>query len=326
MTNSNLIGFLDLHNYLYETNVDLKSKTWIHRGGIAEIFISPSDSKQLEILVSFLYKEDIHFLLIGFTSNIYILNECNIPVVVSTIKCKAYTIDMEHKRIFCETGVGVINLSKHMIRLGIKGFEYLTGLPGTVGAALVNNSSCKDNSISQLLESARVILKDGTICTYTQEDFGFEFRGSIFKKGKIEGTIISAYLKVSLGDSYELQKIAEYNDLERERLLDGYSKNLGCTVNRCFINGRMSLLLKISIRIISLILRFFIISEEKKAEHMKRFICFITGFKSITPYVSSKNPVIFRWLDDGADHEFPRYLDFMRQVYKTDRIEIEIIK
>lgn len=100
-------------------------------------------------------------MLIGHTSNLYILNECNIPVVVSTAKCRYFQI--EDGQLFCEAGVGVINLSKQMIKQGIKGFEYLTGLPGTIGAALVNNSSCRENSISELLVSARVVLKDGSI-------------------------------------------------------------------------------------------------------------------------------------------------------------------
>lgn len=39
-----------------------------------------------------------------------------------------------------------------------------------------------------------------------------------------------------------------------------------------------------------------------------------------------KNPIIFSWLDDRADTVFPLYLEFMKKVYKTDKIEIEIIR
>ena len=31
------------------------------------------------------------------------------------------------------------------------------------------------------------------------------------------------------------------------------------------------------------------------------------------------------WLDDDADAQFSNYLEFMRKVYKTDKVEIEII-
>lgn len=324
MINENLKIYLDSTKVRYEVNVDLKTKTWIHRGGIAEIFILPENAIELEKVVFFMYKEKIPFQLIGHTSNLYILNECNIPVVISTIKCRNFSI--EGGQLFCEAGVGVINLSKQMIKQGIKGFEYLTGLPGTVGAALVNNSSCKENSISKLLISAKVILKDCTVKTFFPEDFNFEFRNSVFKAKKIEGTIISIILKAETGNTEVMQMIADTNDKDRRKRLEGHSKNLGCTVNRCFINGKMALWLRIILFINSLIVKLFLHTEERRLEQRKKIICTLTGYKSIAPYISSKNPIIFRWLDEKADTAFPLYLEFMKKVYKTDKIEIEIIK
>lgn len=322
--NSRIISFLETNQILYETNVDLKKKTWIHRGGVADIFITPSNSDDLETLVSFLYTNDVKFLLIGHTSNLYILNECNLTVVVSTIKCRSYSI--ENGRIYCEAGVGVINLAKQMINNGICGFEYLTGLPGTVGAALVNNSSCKSNSISSLLLSAKVILKDGSVKIFTQQDFKFEFRNSAFKKGDIVGTIISVVLKAESGNSEELRKISIENDMERVRILEGHAKNLGCTVNRCFVNGKMPLYLRVILSLHHIYSKIIRKSEPVLLEQKKKILCHVTGYKSIVPYVSSKNPIIFRWLDTGADDAFPLYLEFMKKVYKTDKVEIEIIR
>jgi hypothetical protein len=66
--------------------------------------------------------------------------------------------------------------------------------------------------------------------------------------------------------------------------------------------------------------------EEKKRYIKKRVLCFISGYNTIARYVSDKNPVIFMWLDEGADSAYPLYIEFMRKVYKTDKIEIEVIK
>lgn len=324
MMNSKLISYLESHSIAYETNVDLRNRTWIHRGGIAGLFISPLSAEELEIAVIYLYVNHIRFLLIGHTSNLYILNECNIPVVVSTAKCRKYLI--EGDKLYCESGVGVINLSKKMIKEGFQGFEYLTGLPGTIGAALVNNSSCRDNSISGLLISAKVVLKDGATKTIYPDDFKFEFRNSVFKKGEIEGTIISAVLSVQKGDAAELQQIAKQNDKDRAKRLEGHANNLGCTVNRCFINGRMSIWLRVLMILNRLLVSPFIKTEDAKRIQRRDLICSVTGYKQIAPYVSSKNPIIFSWHNEGADAAFPLYLDFMRKVYKTDKIEIQIIK
>lgn len=323
MYNDNLKKFLDSHSIPYETDISLKKRTWIHRGGISGLYISPNSAKDLECVVSFLYSEGIKFLLIGHTSNIYIHNECNISVVVSTSRCRSY--HFVNNELYCEAGVGVINLSKDMINHGIKGFEYLTGVPGTIGAALVNNSSCRNNSISQLLLRAKVVLNDGSIKILYPDDFKFEFRNSVFKKHELEGTIISACLKVETGDAQVLQQLAEENDKDRTLRLEGHAYNLGCTVNRCFINGKMSLWLRIILLLNSIFVTPFIINKIEKRNQRRDLICWITGYKTIAPYISSKNPIIFRWLDEGADSVFPIYLDFMKKVYKTDKVEIEII-
>lgn len=314
---------LDINKISYETNVDLKKKTWIHRGGTCDLFISPSNSEQLLCIVKYLYANNIKFLLLGHTSNIYIRNSSNVSIVVSTKKCSKY--ELKNDTIVCEPGAGVIRIAKDMIQQGVAGFEYLTGLPGTVGAAIYNNSSCKSNSISQLLVSAEVLLEDGQLITMTPEDMQFRFRTSIFKDGKLRGVITKAILKVEYGDVAKLQEIAKNNDEERSRILAGYTQNLGCTVNRCFINGSMPFFYRFLTRIYAGLLRLMRVSSVKKMKKQKDFLCTISGYKTVAPYISDVNPIIFIWKDEKADKVFPLYLEFMAKIYKTDKVEIEII-
>ena len=288
--NSHIKSYLDANRIPYEINVDLKKKTWIHRGGIAGIYITPESSEELEKVVLFLYRNNIKFLLVGHTSNIYILNSCNIPVVISTIKCRNYIV--KDNKVYCEAGVGVIQLSKQMIQNGYKGFEYLTGLPGTVGAALVNNSSCKSNSISELLIIAKVVLSDGTIKYFNKEDFKYDFRTSIFKNAEIQGVILSAELLLQQGNIDELTKISKDNIEDRNRYLGHNSKNLGCTVNRCFINGDMPMWIQFFSRLYSIIIRLSVGSRYKRRELVKNFICWISGYKSVAPYINSNSIII----------------------------------
>ena len=199
-----LIKYLEINHIPYETHVDLKKKTWIHRGGECGLFISPNSSGQLLSVARYLYSKNIKFQLLGHTSNVYILNTCNIPVVVSTKKCSHFELTADG--IVCESGVGVIRMANDMVQRGISGFEYLTGLPGTIGAAIYNNSSCKSNSISALLVSAEVLLSDGRLVTMTAEDMEYQFRSSIFKEGRLRGVIITVVLRAVEGDSKLFQQ------------------------------------------------------------------------------------------------------------------------
>ncbi len=316
--------FLDNNHLLYEKNVDLKKRTWIHRGGIANLFISPKNEQELSVIVSYLYKHNVQFLLIGHTSNLYVLNTTDLPVVISTAKCQAYTLKGE--TLYCEAGVGVIKLSNQLLKQGIKGFEYLTGLPGTVSAALVNNSSCKSNSISDLLISAKVLLKTGDIVEWTSNDFEFSFRSSILKRKEVEGCILSVFLKAQKGDAEELNKIAEANKLNRKERLDGNTQNLGCIFDEPYCLGSMKIkykIVKLSIRTIG---KIFAVSNIKINTAIYKILCKMSHCEEALPYISRKNVLVFIWHDDGADKAFSVYCRFMNEVYRTNKLEIEVIE
>ena len=81
-----LSAFLQTEHIPYEENISLRKRTWIHRGGNARYYIVPETIEQLRELVTYLYKEQIEFKLVGHTSNLYIRNSTDIDIVISTIQ------------------------------------------------------------------------------------------------------------------------------------------------------------------------------------------------------------------------------------------------
>lgn len=323
MSDSAIEFFLNKNSIVYEVSVDLKKKTWIHRGGVADYFITPSSVKELESVCRFLYNNNIVFKIFGHTSNIYVRNGTNFHVVVSIVKCSSFSVI--NNEILCDPGVSVMNLSKKMIGSGIRGFEYLTCLPGTVSAALINNSSCKENSISSLLIRARLLKPDGTIVTLTSSDFSFKYRTSSIKQKEIPGCIISVVLRADYFDPKELKRIAVANEEDRKRYLEGNACNLGCTFDNPFCLGRMDLKYRIASRMVRLIGRTLFLSEDKIDERVKCVLCKMSKCEKAIPYISVKNPIIYMWKDMGADDAFEDYCRFMKTVYKTDKLEIEVL-
>ncbi len=319
-----IISFLQASHIHYEENIDLKKKTWIHRGGICSLFISPADAIQLESVCRYLYLNKKEFITIGHTSNLYFLNTSRPAIIVSTAKCKKY--EMSETYIKCEAGVGVIRLARDMVNNGVKGFEYLTGLPGTIGAALINNSSCNSNSISDLLIEAVVLKQDGAKVILMPNDFKFCFRSSVFKRKEIEGVILSVTLKRQNANKKELLEIANFNDKDREKRLGGHSKNLGCTVNQTFSLGRMKLQYYIPMLAIRLLCRCLCFENLKTNQLLNNVLCKLSNCREAAPYISKYNPIVFLWNDDGADEAFPIYLAFMEKVYRTNKLEIQIIQ
>lgn len=313
--------FLQSERIKYELNVELSKRTWIRRGGVAGIFVLPNSSKQLEQVCRYLYNNNLDFELIGHTSNVYFLNTYCPQIVVTTKLCNHFKLNKDS--IECEAGVSVIQLAKYCVSHGIAGFEYLTELPGTVGAALVNNSSCKDGSISGILDTAEVLLPDGRISIWKKEDFEFSFRNSCLKSGEKAGVILSLKLTFSYADSSFLESISRRNELDRRQRLDSPQYNLGCTYNRLFVNGGMPLKYKLPLVMLSMFLRIIPIRKSSRKHYEKCFLLRISGYKDLIPYISDKLFITYLWKDAMADTLFPRYKQFMKQVMRTDSIEIQ---
>ena len=322
---NNIEAYLIGEKISFEKDVDLRKKTWIHRGGKANLFIIPVNTAELEGVVSYLYKNCIEFLIVGATSNLYILNTSDIPVVISTIKCNKYQLSGDV--LECDCGVQVSRLSKNMVGEGIQGFEYLTKLPGTIGAAIYNNSSVKNesNSITELLIDLDILTPVG-IKQLRKEDLHLTYRSSDLKQHLLEGVILRARLKAEYGIKAELEEIMTKNEQERDLLLEGPTQNLGCTVHRMFCNGEMPTKYRIPYKIYSKALDLFVKNKLIRKKHLKSFLLTISGYRHLMPYVSDKQLITFIWKDEKADEYFEEYLTFMREVCKTNQIEIEIIK
>lgn len=80
---------------------------------------------------------------------------------------------------------------------------------------------------------------------------------------------------------------------------------------------------KYALRLFSIYLKLFVKDDIAKAIKAKNFLCYVAGYKNLSKYISNK--IVYMWLDDGADAQFPNYLQFMQKVYKTDKVENEII-
>lgn len=118
----------------YIENKRISELSWIHRGGMATNYYEPESVEELVELVRSFYYTGEKFDLVGITSNIYFKDSYNVDNLVSTKQINRYTED--DSVITAECGVNVARLSREMVAKGVKGFEGLIDLPGTVGGGV----------------------------------------------------------------------------------------------------------------------------------------------------------------------------------------------
>ena len=106
-------------------------------------------------------------------------------------------------------GIGVASAARDA---GVAGLEFLRGIPGTVGGAVAMNAGAYGRDVSDVLVSARVMERCGTVADWPAERFGFRYRHADLPR---EAIVLSARFRGQLGDPVAIG--AEMDRIAAER-------------------------------------------------------------------------------------------------------------
>lgn len=108
-------------------------------------------------------------------------------------------LDVRGDTVSVGAGLAFDALVKASLAAGLTGLEFASGIPGSVGGALVGNAGCYGHEIGDFLAEARVLRADGTVETIGPEAFGFAYRHSVFKDR--DDLLLSAVFRLARGDA-----------------------------------------------------------------------------------------------------------------------------
>lgn len=117
------------------------------------------------------------------------------------------------RELIVEAGMGLSDVINLSIVRGLEGLEALSGIPGTIGGAVVGNAGAYGHSISEVVEGIEIW--DGKIKRWlNRNECQFEYRESIFKKKPF--IVLRVFLKFESGNKGELQKTSKEIIIKRE--------------------------------------------------------------------------------------------------------------
>lgn len=298
-------------------NSRLSNCTWIKRGGVVDLFVEPTTLDELIEIVRACCNNNLTYMVIGHSSNLYFL-ENNLPnVVISSRKLESWEI--KEDGIHCQCGCRVKRLAKYCVDNSIAGFSGFTDLPGTIGGAVVNNSSCFGSIISDIFEYCTFIDNTGNISTLTKSEMKYEHRNSIIKKGELKGVILEIVLSVRKGDREELQQKAFAAHKKRMRTQEGPAHNLGSTYAEVAYTKKAAFVM----RQIDRVVRIFHLKNGYRWK--KKVLLLYYGYNYLDRYISDRNINCFIWKDDNADNAFLQYQSFINRISTSNRLEIQLI-
>lgn len=274
----------------------------------------PETIDELVQLVRTFYAHKEKFIIVGYSSNTLFLPSFNIENVICTkFVNKWYECD---NLIKCECGVNVMLLSKQMINNGIVGFEGLTDLPGTLGAALYGNCGCRGCLVGNIVEKFILLTPSGNIKTLAFDSLAPTYRSTSLKRKEIEGVILYIYLRKIKGDVKQLKIISEHNHKIRTLTQPTAANNLGTTFN----GGNYPTLKGWLCIFIEKVFRLITQNDDKKKSYI--FLLKFLGQKRFIPYIYYWNRYMFT--DNYSHTLFQPYYNFLKSLYKDVRLEIEI--
>ncbi len=158
----------------YEPMADLGRMTWFRVGGPAEVLFTPADVADLS---AFLKNKptDISITVIGLGSNL-LVRDGGVPGVVIRLGKAFNTIEADGMTLRCGAAAVDANVATAARDASIAGFEFLTGVPGTIGGALRMNAGCYGREIQNICVSATAVDDSGLVHKLSLEQLHFSYR------------------------------------------------------------------------------------------------------------------------------------------------------
>lgn len=184
----------------YEEDVVLAKFTWFRAGGPAEVVFHPADEDDL---VHFLTSRPagVPVTVIGVCSNL-LIRDGGLEGVVVRLGKPFMGIGIDGAEVRAGAAALDINVARACADAGVAGFEFLIGVPGTIGGALRMNAGAYDRELSDVVLGARAVSIEGEIQELDGAALGFSYRHC----GAPEGLIfLSARMRGEPGDPQAIQ-------------------------------------------------------------------------------------------------------------------------
>lgn len=209
------------------TNISLKQYTTMKLGGEARYMATADSASDVVSLYRNARKENLPIFVLGGGSNVITHDEVFEGIVLLN-KIKGFEVVSEtDETTDVKIGAGEVwdETVEKAIGLGLQGIEAMSGIPGTAGAAPVQNVGAYGQEIADTLISLEAYdSKTDTIVTISADECDFSYRNSIFR-GKEKGRycILNITLRLNKAEPKppyyaSLQRYIDENDIREVNL------------------------------------------------------------------------------------------------------------
>ena len=175
--------------------------------------IEPREISDIIEAVKICRENSIKFFIIGNGSNLLVPDEGYNGVIIK-LKGEFSTIQVEGEYLIVNSGAKLSEVYTVAYENSLTGFEFASGIPGTIGGAIYMNAGAYGGEMKDIVESVQVLdLDNFELRELKNEELEFSYRKSIIQRKNY--IVTSIKLKLQKGNKEEIKAV--YEDLRERR-------------------------------------------------------------------------------------------------------------
>lgn len=202
--------------FVPKENIRLKEPmnrhTTFRIGGEADCFVEIGNMEQLLKVQRYLQLVELPFMILGNGSNL-LVSDRGYAGVVLRIGPGMQQIQIQGDLVIAQAGALMSQVAKAAYEQGLTGFEFASGIPGTMGGGVVMNAGAYGGEMSQVVTTVKVADYEGNVLELDNETMEFGYRTSAIKSHPF--TVLEVTLQLTRGDKEEI--LCRMNELAAKR-------------------------------------------------------------------------------------------------------------
>ena len=162
-------------------NEPMKRHTTFRIGGPCDIFIKPRSIEEIRQIIEVVKENKVPYYVVGNGSNLLVSDDGYRGVIINLFN-NFSDITVEGNTITASAGALLGKIGYTALKNSLTGFEFATGIPGTLGGAVVMNAGAYGGEIKDVLSEVTVLTKEGELLTLKADELELGYRTSIIAK------------------------------------------------------------------------------------------------------------------------------------------------
>ncbi|WBW99297.1 UDP-N-acetylmuramate dehydrogenase [Oceanirhabdus sp. W0125-5] len=209
-------------------NEPLKNHTTFKVGGTADLFAIPNNYEDIIAMINFCKKNQLKYYILGNGSNVLVRDGGFRGLIIKTSQLNDIKVQGEY--LIAQCGAELKDVAKICTNNSMTGFEFASGIPGSIGGAIAMNAGAYNGEMKDVVEECVVIDNELNIKTLSKEELELSYRNSAIQKyGYIA---LEVKIKLDYGDNKLIEEKVQDLTNRREEKQPLEANSAGSTFKR----------------------------------------------------------------------------------------------